>query len=67
MKKLKQILAIIAVIAIACLYITTLILAILGKEYENFFKASLFATIVLPIMLYIIFWLRKVLSDYANK
>lgn len=63
MKKFKQITAIIIVVILIALYLTTCTLAIMGKKYDDFFQASLYATIVLPCMLYIIIWLRKVLSN----
>lgn len=66
MKNIKRIFAIIAVVIILGLYITTFTLAILGKKYEDMFTISLIATVALPTMLYIIVWLRKVLNDHVN-
>ena len=66
MKNVKRVLAIISIVIILGLYITTLTLAILGKRYEDMFTASLVATIAIPTMFYIIMWLRKVLGDYNN-
>ena len=66
MKNIKRVLAIVAIVIILGLYITTLTLAILGKEYEDVFTASLVATVVIPTMFYVIVWLRKVLSDHVN-
>lgn len=66
MKNVKRVLAILTIVIILGLYITTLTLAILGKPYENMFTASLIVTIAFPTMLYIIVWLRKVLSDHIN-
>ena len=66
MKNVKRVLAIISIVIILGLYITTLTLAILGKRYEDMFTSSLVATIAIPTMFYIIMWLRKVLGDYNN-
>lgn len=66
MKNIKRVFAILTIIIILGLYITTLTLAILGKPYEDMFTASLITTIAFPTMLYIIVWLRKVLSDHIN-
>ena len=63
MKKLKQILAIVAIIIILGLYATTFVLAVLGNTISNtVFMASLYATVGVPCMLYVIFWLAKVLG-----
>ena len=53
MKKLKQITALIGVIALAGLYVSTLILALIGSEQcINLLKAAVYATIVLPVLLW---------------
>lgn len=62
MRKLKQILAIAAIVIIIGLYITTLVLAILGNSVSHsLFLASLYATVVVPVMLYIFLWLYKLM------
>ena len=64
-KKLKQICAICAVSIILLLYITTFILAIMNNSYTDmFFNASLFATVFIPIMIYLIKWISNVLKSY---
>ena len=61
MKKLKQITALIGVIALAGLYVSTLVLALIGSEQcINLLKAAVYATIVhsgaaLGIFLYLPF------------
>ena len=53
MKKLKQITALIGVIALAGLYVSTLVLALIGTEQcINLLKAAVYATIVLPVLLW---------------
>ena len=53
MKKLKQITALIGVIALAGLYVSTLVLALIGSEQcINLLKAAVYATIVLPVLLW---------------
>ena len=53
MKKLKQITALIGVIALAGLYVSALVLALIGSEQcINLLKAAVYATIVLPVLLW---------------
>ena len=53
MKKLKQITALIGVIALAGLYVSTLVLALIGSEQcINLLKAAVYATIVLLLWAY---------------
>ena len=62
-KKVKQILAIIGIIIIAALYITTLLLAILGNEQtDKWFTVSIAATILVPLLMWIYSWLYKLLK-----
>lgn len=64
-KKIKQFLALAAVIIIFGLYITTLILAIMNNSYtEKFFYASLFSSVFFPVMLYLMNWIANVLKSY---
>lgn len=65
-KRFKQILAILVVAVIAILYTATLTLALLGKDYHDMFLVSLYATVCLPVFLYIVLWLKKVLKDRAD-
>ena len=61
MKKTKKVLAIIMIIFLVGLYIVTLIAAITSTPATaGLFKASLFCTMVLPIMLYIYQMVYKV-------
>ena len=55
----KRIMALITVIVIALLIIGMLICAIIGSP---FFLPLLYLTFIVPILLYIINWLYKVLS-----
>ena len=53
MKKTKQFLAMIGVILLAALYLGTLVLAILGKDFFPMFMAALATTIALPVILWL--------------
>ena len=68
MKKLKQITALIGVIALAGLYVSTLVLALIGSEQcINLLKAAVYATIVLPVLLWAYsFIYRMVRKDTKN-
>ena len=59
MKKLLRILAILGSILLIGLYFITLILAILGKDFFPMFMASLFASMALPILLWIYSFIYK--------
>lgn len=53
MKKVKQILAIIGVILLVGLYLSTFILAIFGDSNTmNLFKASIVATVIIPVLIW---------------
>lgn len=53
MKSSKRIFAIIGIVLLAALYITTLILAFVDPtEGNSYFKASLFLCVVVPVMIY---------------
>jgi putative hydrolase of the HAD superfamily len=53
MKNVKRIAAIIGIVLIASMYLISLISAFVATEYTNgLFLASIFSTIVIPIMIY---------------
>ncbi len=59
-KRVKQILAIIGLVIIAGLYITTLVLALIGSEStKQLFLVSIICTIVVPLIIYIFSWAFK--------
>ena len=59
MKKGKRILAMIGVILLVLLYLSTLVFAILGKDFLNWLMAAIAATIMLPILI----WLYELLAQ----
>lgn len=63
MKKIQQIIAILGVVLLAGLYLATLVLAILGKDFFPLFMSALLASIALPVFLwlfgFIYKWLKK--------
>lgn len=59
MKKTKQILAMVGIILLAALYLGTLVLAILGKDFFPMFMAALATTMVLPIILWLYTLMEK--------
>lgn len=65
---MKKLIAIIGILIILFLYITTFILAILNKPgTAELFKTSIYATIVIPILMYIYLWLYRLLRDKNEK
>lgn len=62
--KTKKIFAICTVLIILLLYITTFILAIMNNAYTDmFFNASLFATVFVPVIIYIAKWLSDTFKN----
>ena len=57
-QKIKQLLALLAVVIIALLYLATLVLSIFKTEQaQELLMVSLVATVVVPVLLYIYLWL----------
>lgn len=53
MNKVKRILALIGVVFLVSLYLITLISALTASKHSQaFFQASLFSTIIIPILIY---------------
>lgn len=63
-KKIKQISAIIAIIALLGLYVATFVFALIDSPNSGrMFQASLFATIALPILLWIYISIAKKITE----
>lgn len=62
MKKIKQILAILGVLSLLGLYITTFVMALTDNtETMQFFRASLFATFVIPVLMWTYSFIYKLI------
>lgn len=62
-QKIKRILALLAVIVIALLYLTTLVLSFFQSEQAGELLAiSIVATVVIPVLLYIYLWLFRLIK-----
>ena len=62
MKKTKKILAIIGIIFMAGLYLSSLIFALIGSELSfKLLQVSLYATVIIPILIYVYTLLYKLL------
>ena len=67
MKKLKQITALIGVVALVGLYVSTLVLALIGStEAINLLKVAVYATIVLPVLLWAYSFIYRLLKGKQN-
>ena len=66
---MKRILAIAGIVLLVALYVLTFIFALLinNKAYEGFFKASVYMTFVVPVMLYVYMMFYKLLHKDDNK
>lgn len=65
--KIRRILALVGVILIAGLYIATFVLAVVVNSSEltqMLFRAALVSTVMIPVFLYVVIWLHRVLSEY---
>jgi len=59
-KKTKQIGAIIAILLLVGLYVATLVFALIDSPFaEKMFQTCLFATIAVPILLWLFIWVFK--------
>ena len=67
MKKIQQILAILGIILLVGLYLLTLILAILGKNFFPMFMSALFASMALPILLWLYGFIYKWVKKNSQK
>ncbi len=67
MKKVKRFIALIGAIALVALYISTLVLALIGSEQAmNMLRASIYATVVLPALLWAYSLIYKLLKDHYS-
>ena len=63
MNKLKRILALLTVIVLVVLYAATLNFALIDSPWAfSMFKACIGMTVILPALLYIYFWIYKILN-----
>lgn len=67
MKKIQRIIAILGVILLAGLYLATLVLAILGRDFFPMFMTSLLASIALPVFLWLFGFLYKWLKKNSSQ
>lgn len=67
MKKVKQILAIIGIILLVLLYLSTLICAIIDRtETMRLFQASIMATVIIPVLLWAYSFIYKLIKKNAK-
>ena len=67
MKKSKRILAIIGIILLVLLYLSTLVFALLGKEFLNWLMASLVATIMIPVLIWTYGFIYRLIKGEKDK
>lgn len=65
MKKIKRFLAILVCILLVSLYISTLVFALIDNSNAmNLFRASIYATIVLPVLIWAYTLVYRLLKDH---
>lgn len=60
--KAKRILAIIGVILLAILYLSTLVFALLGRDFMNWLMAAIVASIMIPVMIWAFGFIYKLVK-----
>ena len=65
MEKLKRIMALLGVIVVVVCALLTLVFALLG--YGTLWKASAYCMVVIPVIIYVMLWLAKLLENRGNK
>lgn len=67
MKKVKQILAIIAIVLLVGLYLSTLVFAIIGSsDTMVMFKAAIFSTVVIPVLIWAYSMIFRLLKNHFS-
>lgn len=67
MKKVKQIFAIIAIVLLVGLYLSTLVFAIIGSsDTMVLFKAAIFSTVVIPVLIWAYSMIFRLLKDHFS-
>ena len=68
MKKVKQILAIIGIVFLVLLYLSTLIYAIIDRtETMRLFQASIMATVIIPVLLWAYSFIYKLIKKNTKE
>lgn len=68
MKKVKRIIAMVGVIALLALYVSTVVLACIGSEQAlNLLKAAIYSTVVLPVLLWAYSLIYRLLRDHYSQ
>ena len=63
----KRIAAIIGIILLVGMYITTLVLAIMNNDLtQRFFTASIICTVVIPVLIWVYQWIYKLVKKDAE-
>lgn len=63
MKKTRQILAIIGIVLLAGMYLSTIVFALSASEnFMNMLMASIYATIVIPVLIWAITFIHKLMK-----
>lgn len=65
MKKTQRILAIIGIVLLLGLYLSTLVFALLGKDFFPVFMASLFSSFVVPTLIWAYGFVYKLIKKRA--
>ena len=61
MKKTKRVLALVGVVLLVLLYLSTLVFAILGKDFMNWLMAALVSTVIIPVLIWAYGFIYKLL------
>lgn len=68
MKKVKQILALIGVVVLIGLYVSTIFCAVSSSEnFMNLLMASIYATVIIPVLLWAYSFIYKLTRKYEDE
>ena len=68
MKKIKQILTILGIVLLVGLYLSTLVCALSkSPDYERMLSASVYATVIIPVLIWAYSFIYKLLKKHNGK
>ena len=66
MDKLRRIAALCGVILLIVLYVLTLVFALMGKEWMSALKVAIVLSVVIPVFIWIVGYIAKLLDKYFS-
>lgn len=67
MKKIQRILSIIGIVLLVLLYLSTLVFAILGKDFFPMFMASIVCSVMIPVLIWAYSFIYKLIKKHGEE